>query len=68
MVTFFLIAKNDLGEYLYLDEDLINFYFSAPTNLAQQSERYLSAATGLLQSTTYNTAPSVFNLIEVELF
>lgn len=65
---FFLIAKNDLGEYLYLDEDLINFYFSAPTNLAQQSERYLSAATGLLQSTTYNTAPSVFNLIEVELF
>lgn len=64
----FLTAKNDAGEYLYLGEDLINFYFAAPANLAQQSERYLAAAAGLLKSAAYETAPSAFNLMEVELF
>lgn len=66
----FLLQTNAAGEYVLLGDELKDYYFLAPNNLAQQSERYITAATEVLQSDNMSNreVPDVFNIKVVELF
>lgn len=65
----FLTKQDESGDFLYLNGLLINYYFSAPDNLASQSEHFFDTAMQLLNSTNYNSVDyAVFNIEQVELF
>ncbi|MCQ8879247.1 response regulator [Pseudoalteromonas shioyasakiensis] len=64
---YFLTKKNDSGEYEHLNDALMNHYFAAPINLAEQSEQFYAAVSVFLQSGTAHLLPSELHINEVEL-
>lgn len=66
----FLLQTNTAGEYAFLSDELNDYYFLTPSNLAQQSDRFVAAATEVLQSDSMSKReiPDVFNINEIEFF
>ncbi|MFK3864956.1 response regulator [Pseudoalteromonas rhizosphaerae] len=62
----FLVQQHSNGDYLYLDDELVAYYFSSPINLAQTSLAYLAKVQLLLNDPSASKVEKRFTIAEVE--